>query len=375
MVFDNSQIMFFDLRDSNAIVVELWGSELIGSILYGDNMLDLITEVTVLTGRMSPLPEWTQNGAIVGLEGGTDEVEEQVHELLENHVSIAGVWLQDWVGLRHAYDGDRLMWNWILDPSYYPKWNEMVDGWASKGIRVLTYINSFFSDPIAAKSTSSPTNPNVIKEDNNTSTNTETGSNNPIRNLFNEGLINKYFVQNKYGQSYRLHSGSIEFCMLDTTNPEAREWMKNIIKYEMIQNTSSSGWMADFGEYLPFDAVLHSGVSAAEYHNIYPQEWAKINEEAIQEAKAMGIKQKYTPSNYNTNNKTKNDDEDDVLYFMRSGWLKSPQHTKLFWLGDQLVSWDHYDGIKTVVTGAISGGLGGHSLTHSDIGGYTMVSS
>jgi hypothetical protein len=163
----------------------------------------------------------------------------------------------------------------------------MVDDWAQKGIRVLTYINSFFSDPIAAKSTSTPTNPHANKGShnndnnsnnvNNNSNNNDNNSNNvnnnnnnnnhnnnsiatainQLRNLYQEGLTNKYFVQNKAGQSYRLHSGSIEFCMLDTTNPAAREWMKDIIKYEMIRNTSSSGWMADFGEYLPFDGVLY----------------------------------------------------------------------------------------------------------------------
>ena len=61
-------------------------------------------------------------------------------------------------------------------------------------------------------------------------------------------------------------------------------------------------------------------------------------------------------------------DESDVIYFMRSGWTQSPKHTKLFWQGDQMVSWDKYDGIKTVVVSALSGGLSGHSLIHSDIG-------
>ena len=37
------------------------------------------------------------------------------------------------------------------------------------------------------------------------------------------------------------------------------------------------------------------------------------------------------------------------------------------------MSWDKHDGIKSVVVAALSSGIGGHSLTHSDIGGYTMV--
>ena len=35
-------------------------------------MLDLITEITAITGRMKPLPQWTQVGAVAGLEGGTE---------------------------------------------------------------------------------------------------------------------------------------------------------------------------------------------------------------------------------------------------------------------------------------------------------------
>ena len=89
-------MMFFDLRDDDAVVVEIWGSSLKGEtqllpisrsstiaypnrycfqsgrILHGKSMLDLITEITAITGRMKPLPQWTQQGAVAGLEGGTE---------------------------------------------------------------------------------------------------------------------------------------------------------------------------------------------------------------------------------------------------------------------------------------------------------------
>ena len=97
--------MFFDLRDDDAVVVEIWGSSLkginttrnicpnclkfcclydkvflstqcsfivLGRILFGRSMLDLITEITAITGRMKSLPQWTQQGAVAGLEGGTE---------------------------------------------------------------------------------------------------------------------------------------------------------------------------------------------------------------------------------------------------------------------------------------------------------------
>lgn len=95
--------------------------------------------------------------------------------------------------------------------------------------------------------------------------------------------------------------------------------------------------MADFGEYLPFDAVLFSGEDPAEYHNRYPEEWGKLTYEVLKE----------------------NGKEDDIMYFMRSAWMNSPKYNSMFWLGDQLISWDEYDGLKNVIMGALAGGLSG----------------
>lgn len=61
---------------------------------------------------MKVLPKWVGEGAIVGIEGGQSYVENVTNVLLEHQVPMAGVWLQDWVGLRHSWDGTRLIWNW-----------------------------------------------------------------------------------------------------------------------------------------------------------------------------------------------------------------------------------------------------------------------
>jgi len=57
-----------------------------------------------------------------------------------------------------------------------------------------------------------------------------------------------------------IKSISISFAMLYFTNPNARTWWKNIIIENLVQEGRGAGWMHDFGEYLPFDAVLYSGV-------------------------------------------------------------------------------------------------------------------
>jgi sulfoquinovosidase len=48
---------------------------------------------------MQPLPDWVSNGAIVSLQGGQDEIDDKYNYLKEHSVPLAGVWMQDWVGL------------------------------------------------------------------------------------------------------------------------------------------------------------------------------------------------------------------------------------------------------------------------------------
>jgi alpha-glucosidase len=100
--------------------VEVWSSVFGGWMVSGESMVDLVESVTSVTGRQGVMPQWSQRGAVVGLEGGTQNVTAIVTSLLANGVPVAGVWLQDWVGLRHDWDGDRLIWNWEVNYDYYP---------------------------------------------------------------------------------------------------------------------------------------------------------------------------------------------------------------------------------------------------------------
>jgi alpha-glucosidase (family GH31 glycosyl hydrolase) len=49
----------------------------------------------------------------------------------------------------------------------------------------------------------------------------------------------------------------------------------------------------------------------------------------------------------------------------------SPSVTSLFWMGDQLTTFDRYDGMHSALIGLLNGGYSGFSIGHSDIGGYT----
>ena len=62
------------------------------------------------------------------------------------------------------------------------------------------------------------------------------------------------------------------------------------------------------------------------------------------------------------------------LFFTRSGSTHTPRHSTLQWLGDQLVTWDEYDGMASTIGAVLSSGLSGFAFSHSDIGGYTSIS-
>jgi alpha-glucosidase len=139
-------------------------------------------------------------------------------------------------------------------------------------------------------------------------------------------------------------------ALLDLTNPHAVRWVKEIIKENML-GVGMSGWMADYGEYLPTDAVLHSGESGESFHNRYPVAWAQVNREAVEEAGALG----------------------DAVFFMRAGYAGTSRRSLGAWAGDQLVNWSRNDGLPTVIPAALSAGFCGTGVHHSDIGGFTTV--
>ena len=42
-------------------------------------------------------------------------------------------------------------------------------------------------------------------------------------------------------------------------------------------------------------------------------------------------------------------------------------------MGDQLTTFDRYDGLHSALIGLLNGGMTGFSIGHSDIGGYTSL--
>ena len=52
--------------------------------------------------------------------------------------------------------------------------------------------------------------------------------------------------------------------------------------------TNVTGWMCDFGESVPLDALLDGEEDPNHYHSLYPSVWGQLNAEAIATAVNKG---------------------------------------------------------------------------------------
>ena len=308
--------MVIDLSDPGQITFEVWDNELELTVYDGVTPLDLIKHYTEDVGRIPELPDWAY-GTWLGLQGGKEKVEKIVDESVAAGVPVSAVWVQDWVGKRQVKLGSRLWWWWQADTASYGDFKQFSQQMNDKGVKVLGYINSYLAieTPMGKEAAE-------------------------------KGLV----IKDHHGEAYRLPVGGFDAYMVDLTNPAAVNWLKEIIKTNLI-GSGLSGWMADFSEGPPVDAVLYSGEPVTEYRNQYTVDWVKLNREAIQEAGKEG----------------------EIVFFNRSGFSGSTKYSTLFWAGDQMHSYGKNDGLPAAILGIISGGISGISINHSDVGGYTTV--
>ena len=321
----NTEYAEFDFQEEST-VVRVDSERFVSEWIVEDTPLDVLTTFTSFAGRMPAPPDWTDNGAILALARPLDEGQAYIDELLGSGVQISGIWNQTWSGVNRTFIGEQVLWNWVQGVYDHPDWSNWVQGLNDNNIEVLCYVNPMFLDVTGHEST-------------------------PVRNLYQEGVEGGYFVRDESGNVLTLPVTAFEVALLDLTNPDARVWMRSVIKDEMVDNAGCKGWMVDFAEALPFEAELYDETPADVYHNQYPVDWMKLNRTAIREAGLTG----------------------EVLTYNRAGYTQTPRHSLMIWEGDQLTTWGFYDGFQSAIRGLINGGLSGITLNHSDIGGYTSI--
>jgi len=149
---------------------------------------------------------------------------------------------------------------------------------------------------------------------------------------------------------------------IDMYNKNASRWFRDhVIKCNLMMTCNElgepvnepliSGWMQDYGEYwhweLPLNKTDETYASASVWrngHSDWPLIYQKITADAI-------------------------GDNEEILSSVRSGNWESPRHMKAISTGDMAHSWDACHGMQSTLISAMSGGMSGWTMTHSDFGG------
>jgi alpha-glucosidase len=307
----------FDFRRESFHEIEIWAVPERIELAARPTFLALVEALSERFGRQPPLPEWVYGGAIIGLKDGARSYE-RLDAIIAAGTKVSGLWCEDWVGLRNTSFGARLFWDWKANEERYPALHQRIAEMADRGIRFLGYVNPYLAVD---------------------------GS------LFPEAEEAGYFARDEAGNTALVDFGEFDCGVVDFTNADAVEWFAERVIGQNMLDYGLSGWMADFGEYLPIDVHLANGVDARLMHNAWPTLWAEVNARAVEGRGKTG----------------------EILFFMRAGFTGVQKYCPLLWAGDQSVDFTRHDGLVTVISGALSSGLLGNAYHHSDIGGYTSL--
>ncbi|MGB0099860.1 MAG: TIM-barrel domain-containing protein [Nocardioides sp.] len=134
-----------------------------------------------------------------------------------------------------------------------------------------------------------------------------------------------------------------EVSQVDFSSEAGREYFKGLLQ-EAVDH-GYDGWMEDFGEYTPDDALYADGTPDSAMHNRYVEDYHATAREFEETAPRP------------------------LLRFQRSGWTDAVKESSIVWGGDPTTGWG-FDGLTSSVTQGLNMGMSGVSVWGPDIGGF-----
>lgn len=285
-------------------------------VFHGPAPRDVIRQLGDEVGRAARPPDWSFR-AWIGMQGGRTAVEDEVAALEAAGVPFSAIWVQDWLGGRWItstiYD---LTFRFVPDETLYPDLAGLVSTLRTDhGVRFLGYANSFIVEG---------------------------------RDHFDEMAAQGLLIRDDAGEPYTFAIVADTASLADFSNPATYDYVQGYFR-SMVSDLGFDGWMADFGEWMPIDAVLADGSDARLAHNLYPAAWHRASREVFDELRPDG----------------------DWVVFTRSGWTRDHAVQQIVWLGDQEADFLPTDGLPTVVPAMINLGLSGVPFVTHDVAGYS----
>lgn len=298
-----------DLCTGNRWMVDAWSADQTYLLLSSEDPLTIVEAHARAAGAPAIPPDWAfapWNDAV----GGVDRVQAVATTLREAGAPSSVIWTEDWKGGEETAYGYHLTAEWTVDEELYPDAGTTDAALEAMGFKWLAYFSPFIGEETA-----------------------------------DWAEAEELAIRDADGEPY-LFTG-ITFqptSVLDLTRDDARDWA--VGRMETALDLGFDGWMTDFAEWLPPDAVL-AGADPIDDHNAYPLWWQETNAEAM--------------------------DGRDAVMFTRSGWTGSNTLSPINWGGDQRTSFDADDGLPTVVALGIGAGIAGVAVFTHDIAGYSSI--
>ncbi len=166
------------------------------------------------------------------------------------------------------------------------------------------------------------------------------------RDVYVPGSLTGAFTLDQTGLPYRYRYFTTRFfdvVQFDFSSPAGVELFHGVL--DEVLAAGYDGWMEDFGEYTPDDAVSADGTPGPAMHNRYPELYHATSWSFVQTAPRP------------------------LIRFNRSGWTGAIASSQVVWGGDPTTAWG-FDGLQSAVRSGLGMGMSGVSLWGSDIGGF-----
>ena len=309
--FDNAPIGYLDLdsKSDNTLTYETVSGRKTYQVIVGDTWYDMMSNYTRLTGKQPMLPRWAL-GNFSSRFGyhSQEEVESTIAKFKEEQIPVDAIILDlYWFGK----DIKGTMGNLEVFRDSFPDFEGMVKRLNAKGVKTVTITEPFIL--------------------------TTSGK-------WDEAVEKNILAKDSIGNpaKYDFYFGNTG--IIDIYKPEGEQWFWNVYKY--LADKGVAGVWGDLGEpEVHPNWVQHHTGSAAEVHNIYGHDWARL------------VYEGYQRDFPNTR----------PFILMRAGYSGSQRYGMVPWSGDVNRTWG---GLQSQPEIALQMGMQGLAYMHSDLGGF-----
>jgi len=285
--------------------------ELSYCVIGGENLLDVISNYTNLTGKPSLPPAWSF-GLWLSTSFTTQYDEETVNSFIDGMqqrdipLSVFHFdcfWMKEYEWCNFTWDEEK-----------FGEPEKMLARLKNKGLKICVWINSYI------------------------------GRKSP---LFDEAKEKGYLIKNKSGGVWQWDLWQPGMGIVDFTNPEATEWFKN--KLRKLMDGGVDCFKTDFGERIPIDGVYFDNSDPFKMHNYYTYLYNKAVFEVTQERRGKS----------------------EGIVFARSA-VPGCQSFPVHWGGDCEAT---YEAMAETLRGGLSLSMGGFGFWSHDISGFESTAT